>query len=84
MTNLLLSIALVLRLAVRWTIRLALLGLLIGMLLTLAGCTTTTSDYHHARSTAAVNEALRDFSVHAVQQRPTCAWYPSTMSMHCN
>lgn len=81
MTNLILSLVLVLRFAVRWTIRLALLGLLIGWL---AGCTTTASDYRSARSTAAVNEALRDFSMHAVQQRPVCAWYPVDMSMRCN
>ena len=81
MTNLILSIALVLRFAVRWTIRLALLGLLIGWL---AGCTTVGSDYRSPRSTAAVNEALRDFSMHAVQQRPTCEWYPVDMSMRCN
>ena len=68
---------------VNWIFRLAIIGLLIGALLALSGCTTTGSDYRSPRSTTTVNEALRDFSMHAEQQRPVCAWYPSTMSMRC-
>ena len=55
----------------------------LSLIVVLSGCTTTGSDYRSLRSTEAVNEALRDFSLHAAQ-RPTCAWYPSTMAMHCN